>query len=173
MDLLLDPSRKPSERDADEEPDLMPVDIQQYRQALHNSKAFPWLVSRIKRDIYTRGTDASTMESVSSMVMQELGKISPEAYTGSARISRWKKPESYSLIFHLDWNPVDFHKEQGYQGKPDQVIGRIITVTGDYRFAQVLSCQEYMERTWPITGVQTLDVIREAISRPTEDQIGE
>jgi hypothetical protein len=155
MELLLDRSRQPSDQ---RENELYPVskELKEYRQALDNSEAFSWFVTVFKTYMTMQGVTASGMGTIRNTVMRKLAS--------SVHVSPQERPPTYNLNITLDWGPVEFFQEQAYEGSPADVIGRIITVTGNSNIARAVSCQEYMVQTWPETGLRTLNSVGLAIA---------
>ncbi|KAH7351354.1 hypothetical protein BKA65DRAFT_500238 [Rhexocercosporidium sp. MPI-PUGE-AT-0058] len=64
-----------------------------------------------------------------------------------------------------------FCKEQGYPGRPDEAIENDLTLTGGDDHVELLTCSEYVYRTWPLIGEQVLHWIKSIIgARSIDDE---
>ncbi|KAI1872535.1 hypothetical protein JX265_005415 [Neoarthrinium moseri] len=68
-----------------------------------------------------------------------------------------------TLTFTVDWDPVAFLAAQEYGGPIHEAVAKAITLTGDLRDAQALSCQEYLAQTWPSSGPLLMQLIENLI----------
>lgn len=66
--------------------------------------------------------------------------------------------------FEIEWDPVMFWKEQEYQDTPYRNLGKVITLIGGEIDAQATTVAQYMQQTWPITGIETLKAIEGSLS---------
>jgi hypothetical protein len=64
----------------------------------------------------------------------------------------------------VDWNPVAFVEEQGYD--EDDAITRVITLTGTGTAAQAAFPAEYLEANWPLMGKYTVKLVKSVVSGP-------
>jgi hypothetical protein len=71
---------------------------------------------------------------------------------------------TYSASLEIIWNPISFLIDQQYQGGEDHAIRTVITLTGSGIDAQAITCAQYMQQTWPMTGIETLQALEAAIS---------
>ena len=78
-------------------------------------------------------------------------------------ISRSAPEKSITAIFEIDWNPVNFLKEQKYEGSPSEALSHAITLTGAPNDAQALTTREYLSQVWPTTSSQILKLVAEVI----------
>jgi hypothetical protein len=119
---------------------------------LIQSKAYQWLVGRIQRILTTKG--GGNMESISKAILGRLNSSDPES------------DGIYSAHYMIPWRPLEFLREQNYQKGENQAIGEIITVTGSAIDAQAMTCAQYMNQTWPLSGVETLGALQAAMASP-------
>ncbi|KAJ5525503.1 hypothetical protein N7494_012153 [Penicillium frequentans] len=63
----------------------------------------------------------------------------------------------------MDWDPVTFLQEQQYLESPEIAIGQAIVLTGSAVMVQALTCSEYLQQTWPSSGMKILELIQELI----------
>jgi hypothetical protein len=119
---------------------------------LIQSKAYQWLVGRIQRILTTR--EGATMEFIRKVILGRLNVSNPPS------------DGIYSADYLISWRPLEFLREQNYQKGENQAIGEIITVTGSAIDAQAMTCAQYMNQTWPLSGNETLGALQAAIASP-------
>jgi hypothetical protein len=79
---------------------------------------------------------------------------------------RWRaipdaeEPITYTTTFQLAWDLDSFFKEQLYHGELDEVLDRVITLTGSLEDAQAMICGQYLSQTWPSNGQSVLDLLK-------------
>lgn len=158
IELLLNKEHHDTAKDYDGVA-LPSIEINVYQQILHASDAFARLLQNIKRDISLSGVEPVVMQSVRSTIMAAFHDF-------QTRISRWKKPKPYGMTFILNWDTRDFLKNE-FDGESslDQ-LSCVITLTGSERVLQALPCGEYMQQTWPSSGLLTLGLVQEALEDP-------
>ncbi|ETS81700.1 hypothetical protein PFICI_06702 [Pestalotiopsis fici W106-1] len=75
--------------------------------------------------------------------------------------------EVQTILFYFDWDLKGFMENQYREAQSSAAIGRVITLTGSCQDAQALTCAQYLEQTWPMTGKVTLQLIMDLLdSRP-------
>ena len=68
------------------------------------------------------------------------------------------------MTFTADWNPTEFLCQQfGSQCDISRLLGEVLTFTGTATDAQILPCSEYLDQTWPTTGLAFLELLRKAL----------
>lgn len=67
------------------------------------------------------------------------------------------------MVFQLDWDPLEFVKEQQYIESPDEALANAITLTGSCDDAQALTSLGYLSQTWPTTGESAMHVLCDAV----------
>ena len=144
------------------------VNLENYRRLLLDSEAFERFLFAIRSRNTLSGTDTTVREVLRGQILKAIDSASKEFRKTTEgylkpRISRWRRPNTYNLSLELDWDPIAFLRNEGYDGQPSQILGNIITLTGDEEASQALSCQEYMEQIWPYTGLKTLDNLCQAL----------
>lgn len=180
VELLSRVVNQPSRVDVTEQADLVLLqiaeveheperaDLENYRRLLLDSEAFERFLFAIKSRNRLSGVDTTVMQVLRGQTLKAIESVSKEFRKTTEgylkpRISRWRRPNTYSLSLELDWDPITFLRNEGYDGQPSQVLGKIITLTGDEETSQALSCQEYMEQIWPYTGLKTLENLCQAL----------
>ena len=115
-----------------------------YQMLILKSPAFDWLVSTVKRQLLLSDDDAWAMTSIREQILGGL--------PSNRRISRKQSIPCVHVVFRVPWDPVKFIQEQGYDGNTEELLDRIITLTGQTTDAQATTCAAYLRQTWPSTG---------------------
>lgn len=66
--------------------------------------------------------------------------------------------------FEIEWDPHTFWKEQEYQHTLCHNLSKVITLIGGGIDAQATTVAQYMQQTWPMTGIKTLKAIESSLS---------
>ena len=102
----------------------------------------------------------------SSRSQKKAGKGQPI----SQPVNPEKPAETHSMVFEVDWDPVQFCVEQNYSDKPSDVIESAITITGSNQQIQALSCVHYLHQTWPATGKHVMALIKNLLANQSGSQ---
>lgn len=129
--------------------------IQAYNDLLLKSPAYEWLLANLNKEFILAPAEPNTMEIIRSQIIESL--------PSSNRVSRKRPPETYKMTFVLEWDPLEFVDEQGYQEEPQKAVRIAITLTGSATDAQALACSQYLRQTWPSTGEHVIQLIEKVI----------
>ena len=121
------------------------------RVFLFKSTQFQWLLGRLRAAVSLTMWQDSALQKVSTAVTSCLKQLAPS--------------KTQNAIFKVAWDPLAFVEEQEYPSSEGNIIERVINISGSARDAQALICTQYMEQTWPTTGVDLLPAISSAISK--------
>ncbi len=128
-------------------------DLTLYREVLSQAAAYKWLRS----SIYV----SSALEIPGPKTNRIRDQII-NAVGSPAIFSRRHCPD-IQVTFAVDWDPSRFYKEQGYTNSISDALAHAITITGTGNNVQAATCTSYMHQTWPETGKQLLDFIRNSL----------
>ncbi|KAF2494968.1 hypothetical protein BU16DRAFT_462498 [Lophium mytilinum] len=143
-----------SEKDDDE---AMPAS-DQYRDLLRETSAYKWLVATLRREAtLSRGTP-DLMEAIREEIFSAL----PSA----PKVSRRQPSQPYKATFELDWDPWEFVKEQQYSETIEKALENAVTLTGCPNDAQALTTKAYLRQTWPATGSQVMQLVKDLVQKP-------
>ncbi|RFU74661.1 pfs domain-containing [Trichoderma arundinaceum] len=126
-----------------------------YRHFILTSEAYEWLLRRLRREAHSTFVETN--------IMGAIGHEITECLQRSRKIKRKEPPVVYKTIFEVDWDILTFLKKQQYSDEPSVAIERALTLTGSYQDAQVVTCLQYVNQTWPITGDRILQLIKDVI----------
>jgi hypothetical protein len=139
--------------DSDEEFGV--AELSMYRDVVFNSAAYQWLLARLRRELLLARTAPDCMETVRREIVASLPK--------SNKVSRHRSTEAHQMTFRVSWDPVAFVEEQEYREPPDEALERAITLTGNTRDAQALTCAQYLRQTWPSVGEHTMRLVKDMV----------
>jgi hypothetical protein len=152
----------PHECDDDDPMEIEPLedeidiqDLDRYQSLITGSTAFEWLVGSLQRELQLDNTASAGMTFIRRRILQ--GLPTPR------HISRNKAVPSVQVTFTAPWDPVSFIQEQGYDPATEDLLGKVITVTGSSEDVQATTCKEYLCQTWPSTGKYILRIIEDTL----------
>jgi hypothetical protein len=134
------------------------LNLPPYRDYVVGSPAYGLLLSRIKRNMMMATATPNIMQSISDRILLDLAR-SREA----SSLSRKQGPHIFNIAFRINWLLLEFLRDQGYQMKPEEALGKVITLTGTGTNAQALNTEQYVQQTWPLTGVTVLDALKDVL----------
>lgn len=129
-------------------------DIQAYIDLIQSDLAYSKLLSDVHREYMVVSTFPNILEDVSNSIYRMLPV--------STQISRRRPPERFIMTFKVDWDPLEFLKQE-YSEPSQTKIGNIIVLTGSTDMAQALTCSEYLRQTWPCSGRKIMNLIEKHI----------
>lgn len=130
---------------------------------LIQSQAFQWLLTRLWRQVHLTTSEPDNLSIIKKKILG--GLPIPKQVTCSRQV------ETYSVVFNVNWDPLSFVFEQEYDKDADEAIATAVTITGGPEFTQAATTTEYLEQTWPISGMWVLEVLREVVLHGTGDFI--
>ncbi|RFN52382.1 tea/atts transcription factor activity protein family [Fusarium flagelliforme] len=137
---------------------LAVIDQGRYREFILNSVAYKWLVARLSRKLALDVVEVNL--DVPSSIHQEV----LDCYENSGHGGMKRPSQQYKMTFSALWNPIEFLNQQfGTQCDIGRLLGEILTLTGTATDAQILPCSEYLNQTWPTTGLAFLELLRKAL----------
>lgn len=133
------------------EDELDTNELYRYQSLIMKSPAFDWLVGSLQREIQLGNSAVVGMMDIRRRILQ--GLPSPR------HVSRKQAVPCVHVTFTAPWDPVSFIEEQGYDPDIEDILGRVITLTGSSADVQAASCEQYLCQTWPSTGRHMLRII--------------
>ncbi|RYO92854.1 hypothetical protein DL763_004579 [Monosporascus cannonballus] len=130
-----------------------------YRDFIFNSPAYEWLLASLCKKILLAPAEPNSLEAIRREIIKSL----PSSHI----VSRNKPAEAYRMTFFVEWNPLAFVVEQGYEEEPDEAIGIAVTLTGSATDAQALASAQYLCQTWPTVGEHIIRLVREVVRSGT------
>lgn len=70
-----------------------------------------------------------------------------------------------NMTFHLEWNPIAYISDLGFQSSSVHILDKVLCLTGTYCEAQAMTVSEYIRQTWPVTGEPIKSILQELITR--------
>lgn len=146
------------DQDYEEDGEASVSDLGAYRDLIIGSPAFGWLLAVLRRESLVEVECSHSMEDIKQKILSSL--------KSDHKISRSRSAEAFRATFLINWDPITFFKEQGYQGSLEEVIDRVITLTGSAKNAQALTTLQYLHQIWPTTGEHVLQLVKDVLSGP-------
>ena len=135
-------------------------------KTLIESEAYRWLVSVMQRISDLNGVHPHAMSRSREIMAQQLQALmTQEAHKQKSRrlITSKKQPPLYMVRFDLLWDPLTVLREECGDENPE-LIGQAVTLTGDGRFVQAETRRDYLERVWPTTGSEFMDLVEDLVT---------
>lgn len=136
-------------------------------KTLLDSEAYRWLVSVMQRTSRLNGIDSFCMSSHREIIRQQLlattGRGGPRSKSQRLITSK-RQPPIYTVRFKLPWDPLAFLREECEAQDPREVVGQVVTLTGDGCSLQAQTCRGYLEQVWPTTGSSFMDLVEDLVT---------
>lgn len=113
-----------------------------------DSEAFSWLLSILSRESQVGCTHAGSITAIRRKITEYLGH--------PLTISRKLLPLPYMASFKVEWDPIDTLQQLDFNQIAVEAMLRTITITGTVQDGQVLTAEQYLCQTWPVTGPQLI-----------------
>lgn len=129
--------------------------LKSYRGLLADNPAFQSLLANVERECLLASQQPNAMEMTKRSILDFLSQqLSP---------SRYRSAEDCNMTFRIEWDPKVFIRYQKYSERPEDAIEKAITVTGSITDAQALTCRQYLCQTWPSTGLDILQLVKDIV----------
>lgn len=128
-----------------------PQELDKYAHLISITTSYQWLVATLRNKLLL--TTAST--DVKQRIRAEVLSLLPKP----GLIQRAAMTPPVEAIFEMDLmlNPADF--------APGSIeLSSVLTVTGSALDAQALTCGEYVQQTWPVTGIFMLQLLDDVLT---------
>ena len=121
---------------------------------IFDTAAWQWLISRITQQITSSSPEPSIMDVIKENVQTTLSQsnsIDSQHY-------------SHDVTFKVEWDPIAFIIEQGYEQSPQEAIAKAITLTGTATEARAVESAQYIEEIWPFSGESVMRLVQGVVS---------
>ncbi|KAL4779277.1 hypothetical protein BJX76DRAFT_94159 [Aspergillus varians] len=133
--------------------------MESYRKVVQSAAAYEKLLAAVRRECILATPELNLRDEIQKTIYSILPI--------SRNISRNRQAQTFELTFNVDWHPFDFIYEQMYRDRPDIAIRNCIVFTGIRAAARALTCTQYLQQTWPVIGLDILNLIeRGSLSPP-------
>ncbi|OAP62831.1 hypothetical protein AYL99_02058 [Fonsecaea erecta] len=145
------------EQDDDDDDDEGEItqELSAYRDFILSAPAYEWLLSSLRRDLKLEPAEPDVMKNIGQQILHFLPT--------SRKVSKKKSAEAYQMTCRVACDIVAFCQEQEYRRRPEEVVETVITLTGSACDAQALTCIQYMAQTWPSSGKQLLQLVKNVL----------
>ena len=86
------------------------------------------------------------MEEISQSISR-LAQLQAESFELNSRAY----PAIIKMKISLDWDLMAFIRQQEYDVRPEDVLSRVICLTGDWDTCHLTTPLDYLKQTWPLT----------------------
>lgn len=121
------------------------------------SWAMHWFVSSIRREIgleVAGKRDARRL--IRSGVLARLRAVPGEDGLGLLK--------TYDTTFNVNCDLVSFFERKQYDGPPEEMLSRVITLSGNGNAVQAMTTLEYIQQVWPRHGLQLISSLEQMLS---------
>ena len=157
------------EDDADDSFDF-PIDhlakFHKRYEFLKESKEYQWLLHRIRTSANLSQSGNTILANISRKI--HAGLDESDVLKCKQRAKAFKSNTLFTAIFHVGLSLRTF-LDHYYQDHSCSDIGAVLTLTGDAVNSQAATCAQYMQQTWPISGIEILRVLERSLSKNAAD----
>jgi hypothetical protein len=122
---------------------------------LTSSHAYEWLLGKIRTDFLLTKMDGTLAENIKETVIKGLASVSKKlGYCQAESKAR----------FDIACSLPEFLKEK-YPNELSLQLRSLITIVGSEDDVQALTCAQYMNQVWPVTGLETLLALQGALDK--------
>lgn len=137
-------------------------------KTLRDSEAYRWLVSVMQRTSRLNGVNPHCMLACREIIARQLDAVTAQESKKQELqrlITSKNQPPLYMACFELEWDLVSFLHKECEGRNPGEVVGQIVTITGDGRSVQAKACRGYLEQVWPTTGSEFMGLVEDLVTR--------
>ncbi|KAI0186832.1 hypothetical protein EV127DRAFT_163866 [Xylaria flabelliformis] len=150
-----DDSEASNHGDCEDKLELLLPNLEEYRRLIIQDPAYMWMLARLRQEI--------SLTIFEHDVLHQIKDTIEWAIIHTKNSDQDEPPEEVQVTFTVEWDIMLYFRHQDYD-KPDfEAIADCVTLTGTRTYAQALTCRQYMEQVWPVTGLQTLRLIQETL----------
>jgi len=142
--------------DDDFEDDSRVPGLDEYSRLISNDPGYDWLLDCLRKEAVLERPDTDNMQVIQKRILQAIPK--------PRHVSRKASARGCTVTYTMDWEPFAFLAAQGYEDPDHEAVAKAITITGLWKDAQALSCQEYLAQTWPSSGPLLMQLIKNLVS---------
>lgn len=147
-----------------EEDEIDQSALSAYHKIILSSPAYEWFIATVAKESVLRSE--TDHQRIRRHILDKLP-------TGI--ISKRRTPDMHQVMFKLEWHHSMNERlrcELSENLLPVQPHRPSIIMTGSTQEAQGLTIKQYLAQTWPITGLQILEVLHTAVTRHTQQSYG-
>lgn len=126
--------------------------IEEYATLVEESPAYRKLLADVRCECLLAPATPNTVASVRAAIYAAIRNTDTITMAPASTVQ---------MMFKVDWNPVHFVRRQCYQSAPETAIHDAITLTGTTSTAQAATCAQYLQQTWPVTGLEVLELVQD------------
>ncbi|KAI1111666.1 hypothetical protein F5Y14DRAFT_303368 [Nemania sp. NC0429] len=135
--------------------------MEEYVALISKAPGYEWLLSRLHREISLSRADHDSLRDIHDTILRAIPR--------NKEVSKKRSSYNARITYNIDWDILAFLRGQDY-GEPDhEAISLAITITGSWTTCQALTARQYLEQTWPLTGLQTLKFLQQLLLNTDHD----
>ncbi|KAF1846467.1 uncharacterized protein K460DRAFT_417538 [Cucurbitaria berberidis CBS 394.84] len=132
---------------------------QEVRRFLLGGSTYKWFIERAQLAATLTDRKGTAIETIAHSMWAGLE---------SDLKTRPRSNPLYHITFELDWDLPGFLQSQKYDTAAQTAMESVITITGTGDIAQALTCGDYMDQVWPLSGRNVVRVLQMAAASPME-----
>jgi len=130
-------------------------DFEKYARLVMAHPAYDWLLSKLQNKLAFTEEARKAIDEIRREVLKDFPNTN--SLRGSTQVS------PFHARFLIDWPLRAFLEEQMISDSWISSLSSIITLSGSINNAQALTCEEYLDQTWPTTGAHLMRVIEQSL----------
>lgn len=138
-------------------------DVEKYKEFVPKTSAYTWLLANVAREVAQTSNESYLLKQIRNEISRRLPP--------TIKVSPRRPPDTTTICFQMDWDPMAFILEQKYSEDPAIVLERVITLTGSPTNAQALPCLQYLIQAWPCSGTHVACLLKELIHAEIGQQV--
>jgi len=121
-----------------------------HQNFLRQSQEYQWLLGKIRANVMLLQKDRDVMSAISNEINAAFDRLKNKGSQSPAPV--------YTVSFDIKIGIGPF-LDRYYANDSYRDVGSVITLTGSAVNAQAVTCRQYLQQTWPISGIKTLDAL--------------
>jgi hypothetical protein len=122
---------------------------------LTDSHSYQWLLSRIGTEVLLTKIAGTPADTIKKRILNGLASASVRSKYGQT---------AHKARFELSWDLGGFLQAK-YPDEHEAQLESLITVVGSGDDVQAMTCAQYMDQVWPMTGMETLLALQGALDK--------
>lgn len=122
---------------------------------LTNSHSYQWLLSRIRTEVLLTKIAGTPADTIKKRILNGLALASVKSKYGQA---------AHKARFELSWDLRGFLQAK-YPDEHEAQLESLITMVRSGDNVQAMTCAQYMDQVWPVTGMETLLALQGALEK--------
>jgi hypothetical protein len=122
---------------------------------LTDSHSYQWLLGRIRTEMLITKIAGTPADTIKKRIINGLASASVKSKYGQA---------AHTARFEISWDLRGFLQAK-YPDEHEAQLESLIAVVGSGDNVQAITCAQYMDQVWPVTGMETLLALQGALEK--------